>query len=109
MLHPVSVCPHELRVRGILPLSEFPPPSSPSVTKCLQVEFMDPVVRMSPVPFALPHLKVVEAHMHLDHPLSEGDPQQFSCLEGLFYGALRNPCAVLETTVNLVPPSQPPR
>ena len=62
---------------------------------------------MSPATSALPHLEVVEAHTHLAHPLSEGRPQNPSGPAGLFHGVLRNPGAVLETAVGLVPPSQP--
>ena len=44
------------------------------------------MLHMFPVPFAHPHLEVVEAHMHLAHPLWEGGPQHLSCPEGLFRG-----------------------
>ena len=59
------------------------------------------------VPCALSHLEIVEANMHLAHPLSEGGPQYLCCPGGLFHGALFTPCAVSETTVGLVPPSEP--
>ena len=94
---------------AFLRLSELPPPFNPSVTARLQVELVGPVLHVSPVALLLPCLEVVVARVHLAHPLTRrGDHNTSVVLQDLFHGALRDPRAVLGTTVGLVPPSRPP-
>ena len=74
-LQPAVMGPQELRVNNVLLLLEPPPPQPPGMTALLQIELVDPVLDMSPIVSPLPHFQVVEAHVNLAHPQSEGFPK----------------------------------